>query len=234
MGLNFKKIILFSLILLFISGLTSIRGDNAPGGKGSISGRIRPAGEVISIIAFNREENRKYEGSIDVPTGEYVINGLPAGSYDLILKTERCLIEGLQLYVPRRLEEKLTVKDRKELERIIKSVEPFFNRKKILRLSGGGKYADVLVEQVRDKVYYYNSTGEKVHGKMIRRIDLWRFRKSGLRWVSLWNKHLYREELSPDSPGRRMEYKFEEKFSGIRVPAGSENRTPDYILPNSS
>ncbi len=229
-----KKIILFSLIFSFISGLGTTSGDSAPGGKGSISGRIRASGEVLFIMAFNRRQDRKYKGNIDARTGEYVIKDLPAGSYDLILKTEKYLIEGLRLYVPRRSGEKLTVKDRKELETIIKSVEPFFNKKKILRLSGGGKYADALVEEVRDKVYYYNPTGKKAHGKMIRRIDLWRFQKSGLLWVLLQDRHLYREELSQDSPGRRMEHRFEEKFSGIKVTAGSENKTLDYTLPDSS
>ena len=228
-----RKFILFTLIFSLISGTMSVGGDNNSRGKGTISGRIRAPGKVIFIMAFNKEENRKYEGSIDAWTGEYVIKDLPEGSYDIVLKTEKYLIEGLRLYIPRRSGEKLIVEDRKELEMRIKSVEPFFNRKKILRLSGGGKYADVLVEQVRDKVYYYNPTGEKVHGKMIRRIDLWRFRKSGLRWVSLRNKHLYREELPSDSPGRRMEHKFEEKLSGIQITADSENITLDYILTNS-
>ncbi|NOX97077.1 MAG: hypothetical protein GXO98_03245 [Nitrospirae bacterium] len=219
-------------LLFFISGLILVRGDDVPLGKGSISGKMRAAGKAISIMAFNREENRKYAGSIDVWTGEYVIKDLPEGSYDLILKTEKYLVEGLRLSVPWRSGKKLTVADRKEIGLRIKSVEPFFNKKKILRLSGDEKYAGVLVEQVRDKVYYDNPTGKKVHGKMIRRIDLWRFRKSGLRWVSLWNKHLYREELLSDSPGRQMKHKFEKKFSGIQIIAGSENVIIDYTLPN--
>ncbi len=229
-----KKIILFSLILSLISGLIPVRGDSPPGGKGTISGRIKTSGEVLFIMAFNREQDRKYKGNIDARTGEYVIKDLPAGSYDLVLKTERYLIEGLRLYLPWNSGEKLTAADRKELAAIIKSVEPFFNKKKILRLSGGGKYAEALVEEVRDKVYYYNPTGKKVPGKMIRRIDLWRFEKSGLRWVLLQDRHLYREELSLDSPGRRMEHKFEERFSGIKITAGSENKTLDYTLPDSS
>ena len=229
-----KKIVLFSLIFSLISGVIAVRGDSALEGKGSISGRIRASGKILFIMAFNRKEDRKYKGNIDARTGEYVIQDLPRGSYDLILKTERYLIEGLRLYVPWRSGEKLTVEDRKELETIIKSVEPFFNKKKILRFSGGGKYADALVEEVRDKVYYYNPTGKKAHGKMIRRIDLWRFQKSGLRWVLLQDRHLYREELSQDSPGRRMEHKFEEKFSGIKITVDSENKTLDYTLPASS
>lgn len=218
-------------LLFFISGLIPVRGDSLPGGKGTISGRIRASGKVLFIMAFNRKQDRKYKGNIDSRTGEYVIKDLPAGRYDLILKTERYLIEGLRLYVPRRSGEKLTVADRKELERIIKSLEPFFNKKKILRLSGGRKYADALVEEVRDKVYYYNPTGKKAHGKMIRRIDLWRFEKSGLLWVLLQDRHLYREELPLDSPGRRMKHRFEEKFSGIKVTAGSENKVNLVILP---
>ena len=226
-----KKIILFSLILSLISGMIPVRGDSLPGGKGSISGRIKTPGEALFIMAFNRKQDKKYKGNIDARTGEYVIQGLPAGSYDLVLKTERYLIEGLRLSALWRSGEKLTAADRKELAAIIKSVEPFFNKKKILRLSGGGKYAEALVEEVRDKVYYYNPTGKKAHGKMIRRIDLWRFEKSGLRWVLLRDRHLYREELSLDSPGRRMEHRFEEKFSGIKVTAGSENKINLVILP---
>ena len=219
-----RKIILFSLVLFLISGLTSV----APQGKGTISGRIRLAEKPISIMAFSREENRKYAGDINARTGEYVIKDLPEGSYDLILKTEGFLIEGLRLYLPRRSNEKLTDEDKKEIESTIKSIEPFFNKKRILRISGGGRYADVLVEQIRDKIYYYNPTGEKVRGRMIRRIDLRRFRKSGLLWVSLRNKHLYREEFPSDSPGRRMEHKFEEKFSGIEITPGGENKVLDY------
>ena len=192
----------------------------------TISGRIEPPGEAVSIIAFCRDEGKKYEGRIDKETGEYVIDELPEGIYGLVLRTKKYLIEGIRFAS----NGKLTPGDRKEIEGRIKSVELFFNRKKILRISGDGKYAEVLVEQVRDKEYYLNPTGERVSGKMVRRVEFWRFKKSGSCWVSMESKHLYREEVFSDEFSSEMKHRFEEKFSGIKAVGASTIRLPDYVV----
>jgi len=192
----------------------------------TIYGRIEPPGETVSIIAFCRDEGKKYEGRVDKETGEYVIDGLPEGIYDLILRTKKCFFEGIRFA----LNGKLTLEDRKEIEGRIKSVELFFNRKKILRISGDGNYADALVEQVRNLEYYLNPTGERVSGKMVRRVEFWRFKKSGLCWVSMETKHLYREEVFSDDLSSEMEHRFEEKFSGIKAVGAFTIRLPDYVI----
>ena len=217
-ALKHKSSATWLLIFLMISG------RNALGV--TISGRIKPPAETISIIAFCRDEEIKYEGRIDNQTGEYVIDGLPEGIYDLILRTKRYLIEGIRFETS----DKLTPESEKEIETRIGSVELFFNKKKILRIAGNGKYADVLVEQVRDKEYYLNPTGEKVSRKIIRRIEFWRFKKSGQCWVSFKRKHLYREEILSTNLRGEMKHRFEEKFSRIKAVGASTITLPDYIV----
>ena len=224
-----RRIIVLGLIISLTDGLMLTAKADKDGETGAISGTIRPPGQAVSIIALSQGERKKYKGMINDQTGEYLIKGLPEGTYDLMLKAKRHIIEGIQ-FCPGNREEEVEAEDKEEIQTRINSVEPFFNRKKILRVAGGGKCIDVLVEQVRDKIYYLNPTGETVTNKVIRRIDLWRFQKSGLCWVWIKKKHLYREEISASENGRDLRHKFEKKFTGIEVLPGGENKGHDYNI----
>ena len=212
-------------LLLTCSLLSFLPAVTAGGVNGiAISGRIEPPGEAVAILAFCPDENEKYAGSVNRQTGSYSISKLPEGIYDIVLRTKRYLIEGIRFWP----KGELTSRDIKEIEKRIEL--GFFNRKRILRISGNSNHASAIVEQVRDRAYYLNS-GEKISGKIIRRIDFLRFKKSGRSWVSIENKHLYREEVFSNSPGAEMEHMFEKKFSGIKAVGTPSVKIADYQIP---
>ena len=223
MNLTFlrKALLLTCSLLSFLPAVTAGEINGI-----TISGRIKPFGEAVAILAFCPDENEKYAGRVNSRTGSYSISKLPEGIYDIVLRTKRYLIEGIRFWP----KGELTGRDIKEIEEIVESVDQFFNRKKIIRISGSSNYASAIVEQVRDMAYYLNS-GEKISGKIIRRIDFLRFKKSGRSWVSIENKHLYREEVLSNSPEAEMEHMFEKKFSGIKVVGTPSVKIADYQVP---
>lgn len=155
---------------------------------GTIVGKIAPAANVQSVIAFQRlDPPRKYPATFDAKTGSFTIAGLPLGhSYDLIIDTSTgSRVEGVNLRVPKSDfldgDPPLTKADVEKLRKLALSLNQFEDHIEVLAIAGHGQHCAMLLHKLRTKPFYESKPGE-----IIWRLELWYFEREELE--DAWQK----------------------------------------------
>jgi len=206
--------------------------DDLPGGGGGIAIAVSPIERLEEAIVVEPVEYKAYLAQIDKSSGRVTIKGIPPGKYDLVLKFDSTVVEGLTLDVPGGYEE-LEGSDKKGIGHVTWISDDYFNKKRIARLGGNGKVVKMLVEQVRDKKTH-EPDGTVLTDIQIRRMELTEMRKTGKIWTIKQTKWLFREERkmhdgSQTRPGVVLDFVYEPRLGGIRV--GDEVETlPPFDL----
>jgi len=203
-----------------VAGL--LRGDTyhaplKPSLLGGIVGVVSPAKGLQTVIAFEPYEAKAYQGLVDEDTGQFEFRGLPPGEYDLLIKSVADVYEGLTLelkpgHKPSRKElEKLS----EEIGSIFFKTEDYFNVKRIIRLTGTGGRARMLVVQTRT-LPVVKPSGKRIKAQ-IRRFDFVELLKTRKVWQILRSRHLLRQEVPYESKDIEIKLTYSPKLSGILV-----------------
>ena len=210
------KSLIFCISILLLTSffiLTELEGA-------AITGSITSGSNLSVILAYNRQNNKRYYGQVIVPN-RYRIDKLDSGTYDLFIKACGYFWEGIDLGEQIYEGDQLNKEDETFIVREIENSEPFFNIKNIWRLEGSKRYAGSLVEMIRDKAFTRNS-GEHVTGILTRRIDLFHFKKSGAVWLITRRVHLYREEVPLANSQINSRHIYHKQLNGFKIAPGSE------------
>jgi len=185
-----------------------------PEATGGLTGKLN-GGNLQKMLAVEQVAFKFYNGWVNGDT--YSVTGLPPGKYDVFLKTEEDVIEGLRLDVFGETE-KLSKEDDEAIWKLVKVSDDFFHEKRIARKGGTGKLQKLVVEQIRTDTIF-NPDGSIAVGKMIRRIDYTILRKTREVWQidPKCPRFLFREECDKTGKGSKINFHFDEKLGSIRV-----------------
>jgi len=216
-------------LLSFLTAVPCLAGkfhDDPPGGGGGITVAVRPIERLEEAILVEPVEYKAYLARIDKSQGTITVSGIPPGKYDLVLKFDSVVAEGLTLDVPGGYE-KLSKSDKMGIGHVTWITDDYFNLKRIARVGGNSKIVKLLVEQVRDKKTH-EPDGTVLKDIQIRRLELTEMRKTGKIWTIKQTKWLFREERKMHDggkvrPGVVLDFLYDPGLGGIRV--GDEMKT---------
>jgi hypothetical protein len=180
------------LTVVLIAGLAPC----AVAETGSITGVIDKAEKVTAINAIDRNNDKKFPAKIDAKTGKFIIDGLPFGTYDLLIDFGKARLEGVNLRVPRsdyEVEQPLSKDDEKSLKEKARELNQFEDEVDVLTIKGNIQHAAVVLNKRRTKPFYESKPGE-----IIWRLEVWRFEKPDETWIKVQDELflvLYRERL---------------------------------------
>ena len=191
--------------------------DAGGGIVGSIKQDAKTPHKLQEVIAVEPFECRAYQAKLDRATGKFRFHGLPPGEYDLLIKTVGHIYEGITL------EEDPDQKPTPdELKQMCKGVgetwstsEDFFNRKKIVRLTGDGQRVRMLGVHTRTK-HVYAQSGATIEAQ-IRRIDLVTMIKTHKVWQLETGRHLLRQEVPYESKDIEIGFTYSPELGGLLV-----------------
>jgi len=226
---------IFILLTVCIACLTvqpvlsdSFHDSTDPAATGGITGKVKGA-ELQKVVAIEQVAFKFYAGWVDRTEGSYSITGLPPGKYDIFLKFEEDVVEGLRLDVFGETEE-IGKEDRDKIWDLIKVSDDFFHDKRIVRSGGTAKLQKLIVEQIRTKPTF-NPDGTIAEGKMFRRIDYTIVKKTREVWQIDPDcpRFILREERDNKGKGSKVTYRFNKDLGGLRV-ADEMVTAPDVVL----
>jgi len=181
-----------------------------PTATGGITGRVVGEGlKLTEAVAVEQVAYKFYAGSVAGDT--YSFSGLPPGKYDLLLRTDEHVFEGLRLDVWGENEE-LPKQDKLAIKKLIDISDDFYPNKKIVRAGGTKEQQKLLVEQTRTELTL-NPDGSKQEG-MLRRIDYTIVRKTRDVWQIAKVRHMLREN---PPLGSKAFFHYRPQLGGIRV-----------------
>jgi len=214
----------------------------------TIKGKISPPGRCRTIRAVDRKmlktyegkydigkaaeaekSMKRYQGNLDVTTGEFILSGLLPGTYDLVLDIGEGVIEGvtLKLDLADQSDEPLTDDDKHEVLDYIAKTEFYENKVRGLYVEGNGKHCKALMERIRDKPFHADN------GDATWRADVWIFDNKTGAWVprGISGKDLViRERLKRELFQKEL-HVFDPKLGGIRLKKDSDEVTVNYTVP---
>lgn len=180
--LNMK---LYWLIFFATAATVAAAATPAKPGNGSISGTIAPAAQCTKVEALSRtgQDPRKpvvYAGTYDSKTGNFTIENLPDGTYDLRLSIENGTIEGADMRLEKPNDDReFSDADRQEiLGKIENYPDDFIDIHRSLSVIGNGSHAKALVENIRYRDFHSGGKGE-----MIWRMEVWLYDYCNGGWV---------------------------------------------------
>jgi len=185
--------------------------------SGGICAVFKAPSTLQAVIAVEPFALKAYQAKIDTSSGKVEIGGLPPGEYDLLVKTVGRVYEGITLEIdPEQTpaKEDLALMCQGVLE-TFKTSEDYFNIKKIVRLTGDGVQARMLVCQTRTK-HVVAPSGETIHAH-IRRIDLVEMVKTAKVWQHASSRHLLRQEVPFKSPDTKVDFVYAPALGRILV-----------------
>ena len=212
---NAALILTFAVVMVAAPSMAERFHDKPGAGTGGITAAVSPVKRLERAVVIEATELKAYLADIDRNAGTISISGLPPGKYDLLLKFDSIVAEGVSLNVPGAFK-KLSKADLKGIQHRTWMSEPFFNKKRIARVGGTPKRIKMIVEQVRDKKTY-EPNGNVLHGIMIRRLQLTELRKTGKIWQIKKNRHIFREERKMGGAGTRLKFIYVPRLGGIRI-----------------
>ena len=217
-----KRHWLLAITLTCLSVEAWLRGDTyhtplKPSLPGGIVGVVSPAKGLQTVIAFEPYEVKAYQALADEDTGRFEFLGLPPGEYDLLIKSVGEVYEGLTLELTRGQKP-----SRKELDQVCEEIgstffktEDYFNIKRIIRLTGTGVRARLLVVQTRT-LEVVEPSGRPIKAQ-IRRFDFVELLKTRKVWQILTSRHLLRQEVPYESKDIELKLTYSPKLGGILV-----------------
>lgn len=197
--------------------------DPPTASPGGIKGVLSGVANVQSVIVVEPIESKAYKARLG-PNGSFECPGLPPGEYDLLILSPGRVHEGLTLEPPSddASGEPPPAPTESELRTICDGCaktffasEPFFNAKRIVRLTGSGDRARMFTMMDRTNAVV-DPAGNKINAS-IRRYDLWDLVKTGQHWQIKSNRHLARYEVPHGSPDEKVAFAHSPRLGGILV-----------------
>lgn len=189
-----------------------------PSRNGGIRGIIVPHDDLQSVIVIEPFTLKAYQAVLDSATGEFSLQGLPPGEYDLLIKTTGHVYEGITLET----DPAQHAPDPPELKRLIDDVvtdywklEDYFNIKRIVRLTGNEEEVRFFVCQTRTK-HTVDPGANKINAN-IRRFDLVEMRKTRETWQATTARHLLRQEVPHHSKDTRLRFHHTPGIGGFLI-----------------
>jgi hypothetical protein len=164
---------------------------------GTVTAIIEKPGQVTSVVAINRADDKQYRGTIDTKTGKVTIGKLPLGqTYDLIIDAGTVRLEGVNLKVPRsdfEEEQPLSKEEAEVVKKKALELNQFEDTINVMTVTGNIQHAAVVLNKLRTKPFYESKPGE-----VIWRLEVWRFEKPDDVWIKVQDDLflvLYRQRL---------------------------------------
>jgi hypothetical protein len=192
-----------------------------PKARGGISGTIKQDPKkpikLQRVIALEPFEGKAYQGKLNAATGRFDFQGLPPGEYDLLIKAVGHVYEGVTLEQdPEQKPSKTELKQMcDEAGETWFTSEDYFNIKRIVRLTGDGKQARMLIVQTRTK-YVVDPGANTIKGH-IRRIDMVTMIKTYKVWQMQTSRHLLRQEVPFKSKDIKIAFTYSPDLGGLLV-----------------
>ena len=185
---------------------------------GGIRGAIAPSRSLITgAFAVNSHDPSKvYLGKITETGRGFSFSGLPVGKYDLMILFPSDFYEGFRLH---RGEGSLTKKDLAQIDETIGRSVPFFDTKKIHRVTGktgAAGAARAVVQELRTNKIV-NQQAEEMVGYQIRSIKLAMLEDVGVGWHLVRSREIVRTEAAPGSVKGLVRHHYYASLGGIRV-----------------
>jgi hypothetical protein len=143
----------------------------------------------------------------------------------------------MSLQADEQSDEKLTEEDREQIQDFVRNYpDRFSDVLRPVRIEGNGRFARVLMEEIRHRDYH-SGTG----GDIIWRMEVWKFEKQTGTWVR--SQHgwevLSRERIS-DKAGRTMDHAafakltwaFDPRLAGFDITDGKSFSGVTYAIPD--
>ncbi len=213
--ITIAAILIVSLVVLAFAGTYHNTPD--PNSSGGLTGIIEPAEGLQTVVAVEPTANTAYEAQVDATTGKFSFDGLPAGEYDLLIKTVGNVYEGITLATEddELLKGKELLKLRDEVAKAFFITEDYFNIKKISRMTGNAGKARMFVVQVRTRPVV-DPLGNLIHAN-IRRFDLVEMTNSRKAWQTTNSRHLLRQEVPFNDPDNVIQIHYSPDLSKILI-----------------
>jgi hypothetical protein len=183
-----------------------------PEATGGIRGKTSGA-KLQEALAIEQLAKKCYQGHVNADS--YTFNNLPPGKYDLILKFEEDVIEGMRLDIWGETEE-ISIKERMAIKKLIDVTDDFYHDKHIIRAGGTAKKQKLIVEQIRTETIFHPD-GSVAAGQMLRRIDYIVLKKTREIWQIELCRNVYRKMRPKAGPGSVLRWHYNSTLGGIRV-----------------
>lgn len=201
----------------------------------TITGMINQPKAVTSVVAVDRQSNKRYPGKIDAATGKFTIEGLPGdAAYDCIIDFGKARLEGVNFKVPRsdyEEEQPLSDDDIATIKAKVLSMNKFEDKVEVLSIRGNIQHASILLNKLRTKPFYDSKPGQ-----IVWRAELWHFERPEETWLKVQDEMfivLYRERIQA-SEYEAKSITFDPALGGIALP--DANATADVgkvVLPDA-
>jgi len=190
---------------------------DALAGGGILGVIAQPRVEIKGAFAVNSNDPSKvYRGKISEDGREFSFTGLPVGKYDLMILYPGDFYEGFRLH---RGEGSLTKKDLTHIDETVGRSVPFFDTKKIHRVTGStgtaGAARAVLQELRTNKIV--DQQAVEMVGYQIRSIKLAMLEDVGVGWHLVRSREIVRTEVAPGLVKGLIRHHYHAPLGGIRV-----------------
>lgn len=177
---------------------------------------------VAKQVAIRAVDAKPVEGS----PGQWRINGLTPGEYDLYVETKSGKFEGYALPVGKESDEPLPAEAREKIATYVRELKDFHDQKRVLAVAGNGKKASALVELIRT-----GPTSNKP-GEVIWRVERWSFEKVDTTWQRENGGHrvLRRFQIDSQKEFAGWNWNFVPELGGLDIKAG-DKRTVNWTIP---
>jgi hypothetical protein len=186
--------------------------------KGGVRFRLPAPAKPSAVFALLQgDPNRCY------PAGYFndgwVVKGLPAGTYDLMVVFDDRLCDGLTLA---KGESALTKEDREAIQAILNKCEPYFETKVIQQAGGRGGKATALLQQMRTRPLLLQS-GETRRDIQIRSFKIVTLKETPDGWKLILSREIMRLEVGGEMPRGVLPRFYIKELGNIRVTNGIIN-----------
>jgi len=161
---------------------------------GAISGKVTNPKQCKGVRALMRigpgvkfpSRPKVISGDYDPATGEFKLENLPDGQYDLRLLIDRGMLDGVDLRLdpPKHGAKSFGLKDEEAIREVIANLpSKFVDTCRPIIIHGSGSRARVLVEKIRHTAFHSGRAGETIW-----RVEVWSFEKRTGAWVKTANR----------------------------------------------
>ena len=212
----------FSLSHFLLLSLSVLAAIGAPEtlSAGSITGAIPAGKKLTKATAIDRQSSKSYPGKIDEAKSQFVIEGLPPGTYDCILDFGDARLEGVNFQVPAsdyEEEQPLTPEDVAVIKAKVLSMNKFEDQIEIMAIQGNIQHAVILLNKLRTKEFYAAKPGE-----IIWRAELWHFERPEETWLKVQDEMfivMYRERIQRSEYDKKS-VTFDPQYGGLEITEG--------------
>jgi hypothetical protein len=205
-------------------------GAEEPAVTYKITGEVAPPEQLVSAAAWHRDTMTMYKG--EAAAGKYEIEVPQSGAYDVVLTFSY----EVRLWLGAAKDGSDGPEPDTEFVSNIQGVidgmgHDFFDSVRAVKVVGEKDWAVVLVDMYRKKETHYSKENPDAR---FRRVEIWMFRKSNLRWRREFKSPpLYRERLdSKEEAHRRLA--LDKALGGVVLSKESPTAKRDLELTDSS